>query len=201
MLVGLLLFGSTGFLVGLRSGGSEGDTAPAAGRYGASDAAPLLVFESNQLALNRPKFDGDLLRLAESWLPWVGGCANDVNLRGPQATGERFRIFCRLNNLDVYFIQYTSVPERDKARAVREQQNGDATTLAPGAAAPVQRPTTSGRTTGSYIEFAFGAGASTVAGIWWENTATPVAAYFETLWTEGVGERWEPMREVWRRYS
>jgi len=41
----------------------------------------------------------------------------------------------------------------------------------------------------------------TVAGIWWEDAQTPIAAYLLAYWKDGLGERWEPMRDLWSRYA
>jgi hypothetical protein len=207
--VGLLVFGSTGYLVGTTAG-SRAEPEPAAADAGpataeaspaASAPAPLPPFEANQLAFNRRKVGAVLVPLAESWLPWVGGCVTSSEAGGPRPeAGEQSRVFCELSNLDVYFIQYRSVSDRDRARAARQAQNGDASRLAPGAA-PVAagRAGTSRRTSGAYVEFAYRDGGRTISGVWWDDAGTATAAYVETPWTDGTG--WRPLRDIWQRYS
>jgi hypothetical protein len=81
----------------------------------------------------------------------------------------------------------------------------DARTLTPGAGDAQVRATPSGRTNGNYVEYAYslkeGGRTRPIAGIWWDDTNTPVAAYLLAFWKEGVGESWAPMRDLWSRYA
>ena len=55
---------------------------------------------------------------------------------------------------------------------------------------------------GNYVEYAYTVGSDqprTVCAIWWDSTAEPVAAYMLGYWTEGVGQKWEPLRDLWAR--
>jgi hypothetical protein len=37
--------------------------------------------------------------------------------------------------------------------------------------------------------------------MWWDDARTPVAGYLLAYWKEGLGEKWEPMRDLWSRYA
>ena len=58
---------------------------------------------------------------------------------------------------------------------------------------------------GRYIEFAYKTAPDPdprpVCGMWWSDANAPIAVYMLSFWTDGVGASWEPMRDVWRRYS
>ncbi|MGC9666763.1 hypothetical protein ACNTMW_09425 [Planosporangium sp. 12N6] len=199
-LAGLIIFGPTGFLVGYR-------TAPApAPKVSASPTATLPAFERAQVGLNKPKFSGELVPIAEPWLPYLTNCSRSGDKGGPSLNeGEDTRVFCRYANASVYFVEYKSIDARDKARTKVLAQNIDAKQLTPGVAEPGTKKTTSGKVEGNYIEYAFrNPGDSTnrvVCGTWWDDADSPVAAYIIAFWTDGIGESWEPLRDVWRRYS
>jgi hypothetical protein len=107
--------------------------------------------------------------------------------------------------MSAIFVEYLSVPARDKARTVTLRQSVDAGRLTPDVGPAVQRPAPSGRTAGNYVEYAYkvteGGTVRPVAGIWWDDARTPVAAYLLAYWKEGVGENWAPMRDLWSRYA
>jgi hypothetical protein len=211
LLLGLVVFGSTGYLVGARLAGSTVDTAPAAvDRAGvpaasgsaasASAAAAPAANEDDRTVTNRRVVGPALASLAESWLPVLADCVSSSEAGGPiRQQGEQLRVLCAVNTISVYFVRYRSAAELSKVRATRQKQNADASRIAPGAA-PVaaQRPGTSGRTTGRYIEFAYRVGGRTMNGIWWDDAASTTAAYLETQWTD---DGWGKLREVWQRYS
>jgi hypothetical protein len=202
-LVGLLVFGTAGFFVGRKT--AEPEAKPTTTTPTPRDTGEMGAYQAGQLELNRKKFTGDLATIAEPWLAWMGGCSNSADQFGPKLDpGEQTRVFCELNNLSVFFVQYKTIADRDTKRAAREKQNIDAQALTPGAAAPSQKTTTSGKTSGNYIEYAYrnGSGneARTTGGIWWEMDKAPVAAFIEVYWID-VGEKWEAMRDVWQRYS
>ena len=208
LVVGLLIFAPTGYFVGTRIFGdrSGDDGRPAATTPGGGGTGSLPPYESSQLALNKAKFDGDLATLAESWLPWVGRCTANTDPRGPELkAGEQTRVLCEYSNVNVYFIRYTSIAERDKERLDRTRQHIDAQTLTPGAVKEADKAATSGHTSGSYVEFAYRVGSGsrtrTTCGAWWDDADTPVGAYLVTLWTEGLGDKWEPLRDIWQRHS
>jgi hypothetical protein len=108
--------------------------------------------------------------------------------------------------MSAIFVEYDSIAQRDKAREGVLGQNADARTLTPGAGPAVaDRRAPSGRTAGNYVEYAYklteGGRSRVVSGIWWDDAQTPIAGYLLAFWKEGVGERWEPMRDLWSRYA
>jgi hypothetical protein len=201
LLAGLLVFGSTGYLVGYETAPAPAPTKPAP-----SPTPSLRAFERTQLALNKPKIPSELTPIADSWLPWITDCARSGAKDGPRAgDGEDTRVACHYANMSVYFIQYKSTDDRDKAYAKYLGQNIDAKQLAPGVAEPATRKTTSGLVNGRYVEYAFKTSADpnakAVCGLWWADATAPIAAYVLAYWTDGLGESWEPLRDVWRQYS
>ncbi|MCO8270961.1 hypothetical protein M1L60_10185 [Actinoplanes sp. TRM 88003] len=199
LVVGLLLFGAGGFFAG-RATAPKAEAAPApAPTSTAGDS--LGVFEQNQVAVNSPDFKGTALTtLAEGWLPYLSTCS-----RPKPNGGEKVRVRCTLDGMSAIFVEYESVAERDKARVKAMGQAVDARTLTPGVAPAAERSTPSGRTTGNYLEYAYrlteGGTTRTVSGMWWDDAQTPVAGYLLAYWEEGLGEKWEPMRDLWSRYA
>jgi hypothetical protein len=187
LLIGLLVFGSTGYLVGSTSSGSTVD-----------DGAPAA-----QEAGNRRRVGPVLAPLADGWVPWLGACLSSSEANGPAPRpGEQLRVRCAVDStIDVFFVLFASAADRDKARATRQAENAGSVRIAAGAAPVVaQRAGTSGRTTGAYIEFAYQNEQRTYGGIWWDDSATTGAAYIEKQWTEGDGG-WRPLRDLWQRYT
>jgi hypothetical protein len=185
LLIGLLVFGSTGYLIGSTTNGSTVDDAPA-----------------GQEQLNRSRLNPTFVPLADAWVPWVGGCRSSSEAGGPAPQpGERVRVKCSVNAaIDVYFIQFRSAADRDTVRAARATQNATSARIAAGAVPVVaQRAGTSGRTTGHYVEFAYQAGGRTYGGIYWDDDNT-TGAYIEKQWTDGDGG-WLPLRDTWQRYT
>ncbi|MFI6073011.1 hypothetical protein ACIA5C_15620 [Actinoplanes sp. NPDC051343] len=205
LVAGLLVFGVGGFF---------------AGRATAPDAAPkpkskpnptatgkLGVFEQSQVTLNQPHFAGTgLVTISQGWLPYLSSCSRSGEPGGPAVkAGEKARVRCTLNGMSVFFVEYGSIADRDRARVDTLRQNVDARTLAPGVGAATQGPTPSGRTNGNYVEYAYKlteAGVTRpVAAVWWDDAQTPVAGYLLAYWEEGLGESWDPMRDLWARYA
>jgi hypothetical protein len=209
LLAGLLVFGTAGFFTGRWTADRSTptptpSTSPATTPASAGSSLP--PYEQSQLAINRGRFSGELATFAGGWLPYVGDCVKSGDRGGPDlAAGEVVRVGCEYGNLSVYFIQYTSIAARDKTRIRNLGQNVDARQLTPGVAPGTDRPTPSGRSEGSYIEYAYRVGQGdafrTVAGIWWDDADTPVGAYLVAYWKEGAGESWAPMRDVWSRHA
>ncbi|GII23507.1 hypothetical protein [Planosporangium mesophilum] len=202
-LAGLVVFGPTGYFVGYTTAPAPAPK-PTAPTPGATSS--LAAFERTQLRLNKPKFGADLEPIANSWMPWVANCAKSGDKDGPQLNaGEEARVSCRYPNITVFFVKYKSTDERDKAYAKYLPQNIDAKQLTPGVAEPSTKRTTSGSVNGRYIEFAYKTGTEPdprpVCGVWWSDEKAPVAAYMLSFWGDGMGESWDPMRDVWRRYS
>jgi hypothetical protein len=193
---GLLLFGTAGWYLGRATAPAGTATTPGATTPG--------VFERNQIRINTPDFQGTgLTTLSKGWLPYLATC----NRAAPTAAqGEKTRVRCTLDGMSAIFVEYNSVAERDKARVKTLSQAADARELTTGAAAPTQqRPTPSKRTTGNYVEYAYRLTESgvtrTISGIWWDDAKTPVAGYLLAYWKDGMGETWEPMRDLWSRYA
>jgi hypothetical protein len=158
------------------------------------------VYEQRQLELNRTKVTGNLVKFAQPWLVRVSGCSNNNDRFGPKLNeNEVSRVQCSLGTVSVYFVEYRTVSDRDKARTRTLTQNVDARTLTPGVAQPTQNPA---GLEGNYVEYAYaGSESRTVSGIWWDYTPEPVAGYMIVYWGEGVGQSWEPLRDLWRRYQ
>ena len=194
---GLLLFGAGGFILGRVTASPTPSPTP-------SNALP--VYEQSQLAINKPKFPASLAALAQGWLPYLSGCARSGQSGGPTLNaGEKVRVRCSLDGMSAIFVEYATATDRDKARVAALGQNVDARTLTPGAAAPAERRSPSGRTTGNYVEYAYklteGGADRIVGGIRWEDDRGPVAAHLLAFWTDGVGSSWAPMRDLWGRYA
>jgi hypothetical protein len=203
LLTGLVIFGTGGWFLG-RSTADPATPAPTQSTSAPIDPkATLPPYEQNQVTINQPKFTGPLAPVARGWLPHLSGCQRNGEKDGPVLNkGEKTRVRCEMDAMSVIFVEYATIADRDKARVKTLGQNVDARTLTPGAAgAAVERATPSGRSNGNYVEYAYQASGKTVAGIWWDDSATPVAAYLLAYWKEGTGEKWEPMRDVWARYA
>ena len=205
LVAGLLLFGTAGWFAG-RATAPEPKSAPT--RQAPAPTARLGVFEQNQVAINQPDFAGTgLVNIAQGWLPYLATCTRSGTPGGPALNaGEKFRVRCTLDGMSAIFVEYASTAERDKGRnKILGRAADDARTLAPGAAPATKREAPSGRTSGNYIEYAYRlterGTTRTVSGIWWEDERTPVATYLLAYWKDGVGESWEPMRDLWSRYA
>jgi hypothetical protein len=201
LVAGVLAAGPAGYLLGGRTAerpGPPGPTTP-----GPSSTPSLPPFEANQLALNKPKFQADLAPLAEPWLPRVGGCLTNTEPGGPKlGTGERARVLCRLGVVAVNFVSYSSSIDKDQARAYRQRLNAEGQQLAPGLAESARKAGGSGGPAGNYIEYALrNSSGRTISGVWWDRDDSPAAVYIETLWEEGLGAKWEPLRDLWQRHS
>jgi hypothetical protein len=200
LVAGLVLFGTGGFFAGRL-------TAPEAAPTAAPAAPGSGVFERNQAALNRPDFAGSrLTAIAEGWLPYLSTCSRSGSPGGPRlGEGEKIRVRCTLDGMSALFVEYSSEAERDKARAKARTQADDARTLTPGVAPEAERKAPSGRTTGNYLEYAYRLTESgttrTISALWWDDTQAPVAGYLMAYWDEGLGGKWEPMRDLWSRYA
>jgi hypothetical protein len=202
LLAGLVIFGTGGWFLGRSTAGGP-DPAPI-GTQAAPTGSPatLAPYEQNQVTINQPKFTGPLAPVAQGWLAQLSGCTRTGEKGGPVLNkGEKTRVRCEMDAMSVIFVEYATAADRDKARVKTLGQNVDARTLTPGAGPAVVRASPSGRTNGNYVEYAYQASGRTVSGIWWDDSTAPVAAYLLAYWKEGVGQKWEPMRDVWARYA
>lgn len=203
LVAGLLLFGTGGFFAGRLTAPEPAPDDPAS----AAAAGRLGVFEQSQAAINRPDFAGSrLTAIAEGWLPYLSTCSRSGSPGGPRlGEGEKVRVRCTLDGMSAIFVEYSSAAERDKALAKARKQADDARTLTPGVAPATEREAPSGRTSGNYLEYAYRLTESgttrTVSALWWDDTQAPVAGYLMAYWAEGLGEKWEPMRDLWSRYA
>lgn len=205
LLAGLLIFGAGGFFLGRGTAGGAA-TEPSTPSTAPSAVPSLGVYEQNQVELNQAKLTGALAPAAQGWLPYLSNCEKNGEPGGPILNkGEKTRVRCRLDGMSVIFVEYATVTDRDKARVKTLSQNVDARTLTPGVGPAGDKPAPSGRTSGSYVEYAYSVEEDrvrqTVAGIWWDDTPTPVAAYLLAFWKSGAGEDWAPMRDLWGRYA
>ncbi|MFI5491162.1 hypothetical protein [Actinoplanes sp. NPDC051859] len=201
LVVGLLLFGTGGWFLG-RSNAPDPDPTPTVVAQPTPTPSASGVYERSQISINRPKFAGLLSPVAEGWLPHISGCARNGDKDGPALNkGERVRVRCEMDAMSVVFVEYATFADRDKARNVVIGQAHDAASFAPGVEPSGERVTPSGRVNGYYAEHAYRADDRTVAGIWWDNSRTPVGAYLLAYWKEGVDEKWEPIRDIWSRYA
>jgi hypothetical protein len=202
LVAGLLVFGAGGWFVGRT-------TAPRAAATAATTAAAprLGAFERSQIAVNRPDFaNTGLVSISQGWLPYLSSCARSGQPSGPTLNrGEKVRVRCTLDGMSALFVEYNSIAERDRARQRMLDPSVDARDLTPGIGPAVQRGAPSGRTGGNYVEYAYRlteeGKTRTVSGIWWDDAKTPIAGYLLAFWKEGIGESWEPMRDLWSRYA
>jgi hypothetical protein len=202
---GLVIFGTVGFVVGRVTAGPGPAPGKGAATAGANPGG-LPVYEQSQVAINRPKFPASLTVLSQGWLPYLSGCARNGQDGGPALNrGEKVRVRCTLDGLTMIFVEYRTAADRDKARVTVLGQNVDARTLTPGVAAPTERNSPSGRTSGNYVEYSYKLTERgtdrIVSAIRWDDAHAPVAAYLLAFWTDGVGSNWAPMRDLWGRYA
>ncbi|MFJ6164867.1 hypothetical protein ACIQH6_07110 [Micromonospora orduensis] len=186
---------------GFLGGGARGGDTPSANRSPASPPTPL--FEKTQYALNKAKFDPDLVPLAEPWLARMGDCASDREAGGPKLPkDEKRHVFCRYGNVFVHFALFESATTKDAARAYREQLAFLAGTLSPGIRQGARTTGGASGATGSYVEYAGNPGDGRVmCGIWWDRDDKLGAVYFETPCESGVGGNWDALRDLWHRNS
>ncbi|AGL20266.1 hypothetical protein [Actinoplanes sp. N902-109] len=202
LVAGLLVFGTGGWFLGRATAPDDGTPAVAAPAPSAAPSASAGAYEQHQISINQPKFTGGLSTIGQGWLARLSSCSRNGDKGGPTLNkGEKTRVRCEMDAMSVIFVEYSSTAERDKARATTEKQNIDARELTPGVGATAQRPAPSGRSNGNYVEYAYKVSGRTVAGIWWDDAATPVAGYVLAYWKEGIGQKWDPLREVWADYA
>jgi hypothetical protein len=196
-LVVAVLVGVGGYFLGSQTGGTPGPT-PTAG-----PSAGLHSFEANQLLLNRPKFTGDLVPLAQPWLPYIGGCLTDTDNGGPKLPADESRhVLCRYGGVAVHFSLFKSQTDLDNERTYREQLNLTSGALAPGQQAPGRKTGGVSGVQGDYVEYALkGTDGRALCGIWWDRDGSSAALLLEGLCKEDFGSSWAPLRDLWQRYS
>lgn len=198
---GLLLVGA-GYSVGQRT------SAPAAPAPSTAPTAELGSYAERQRAVNRASVPpGELNAFAQTWMAAVADCRSNTESQGPAlAQGEQTRVQCDAGLAALYLVSYRTAVDKDKARARHVNQSAATATLVPQAAPPAQRPTTSGSSSGWYIEYAYKVVAGDRAGdivvsLWWENQQNLAAGYLVAYWAEGLATRWDPLRDLWQRHS
>ncbi|MGQ5263951.1 hypothetical protein ACTWLT_24740 [Micromonospora sp. ZYX-F-536] len=197
VILAAVLAGGAGLLGG---GALSGDAKP--GNAPTASPSPPL-FEKTQYALNKAKFDPDLVPLAETWLARMGDCASDREAGGPKLPkDEKRHVFCRYGNVSVHFALFESPTTKDAARAYREQLAFLAGTLTPGIRQGARTTGGASGATGSYVEYAGDPGDGPVmCGIWWDRDNHLGAVYFETPCEAGIGGNWDALRDLWHRNS
>ncbi|WP_203917761.1 hypothetical protein [Rugosimonospora africana] len=191
-----VLVGVGGYFFGAQGG--KPDATPSA-----APSAALNPFEASQMLLNRPKFSGDLVPLAEPWLPYVGGCLTNDDAGGPKLPADASKyVVCRYGGVNVQFAQFKSRDELNTERTYREQLNLTTGSLAPGQQPPA--PTNGGVSgaKGNYVEYALKTGdGRALCGIWWDRDGSSAALLMEAMCKEDLGNSWAPLRDLWQRYS
>jgi hypothetical protein len=199
-LVGVLLAGTVGYVIGAGTS-HRGSVQPS---KTTSPTPSIPPYEANQMALNQAKLGGDLAAIAKPWLPWVGSCFADTDVGGPKLPpDEKSHVFCRYGGVSVHFALFKAKNEREAGRAYRQQLNLDSDGLAPGLEQPSRKAGGVSHVSGNYVEYAFKSGdGRSVCGLWWDRDDSDTAALLlETLCEEGLGGKWEPLRDLWQRHS
>jgi hypothetical protein len=196
-LVVAILVGVGGYFLGAGTGRGKAATPSAA------PSGSLHPFEANQMALNEPKFSGDLVPLAKPWLPYLGACVSDTDGGGPKLLSDETRhVFCRYGGVSVHFAQYKSGTALGVERTYRQQLNLTTDSLAPGQEAPARKSGAVSHVPGDYVEYALkGDDGRPLCGIWWNRDNSSAAAFTEALCQDGPGGSWAPLRDLWQRYS
>lgn len=201
LLVGMLLFGPAGFVVGRTFTGRAAPVQTPSAELSPSPSPSQPPYERAQEATNKRELSPALQGLAAPWLPYIGSCSSD----GKAVKGEKTRVTCEHGDVSIGFVEFDSMAAREKARLANLARHVDARRLTPGVAERREGPTPSGRTTGTYIEYAYtakvGRKSYTVAAIWWDDKDAPIAAYVLAYWNDDLGKSWEPLRDLWSRHA
>jgi hypothetical protein len=191
---------ATYFLAPSRDDGAKPRTDPSP----SASRAALQAFEQNQANLNKAKFSGDLVPMAQPWLPYMSSCLLNTDDGGPRlGTDESTHVMCRYGGVFVHFVTFKGPLERDRSRAFRQRLNGESKALAAGMEEPSRKPRTSDKTVGTYLEYALKNSEQRVlTGIWWDPEGDkPIAMYVEARWEEVLGGSWDPLRDLWQTRS
>ena len=163
----------------------------------------LPLFEATQKRLNSPKFTGDLVPLAQPWLPYLSGCLADTDARGPKLPpDERRHVLCQYNGVTITFGLYSSEAALSDGRAYRQGLKLPDDLQVPGQEPPSQKAGGVSHVQGDYVEYALkGRDGRPLCGIWWNREGSPAAVFMEALCSETLGGSWAPLRDLWQRYS
>jgi len=198
-LVVVVLAGAGGYLLGMQR--HDGQPAPQ------STAVPgpsLQPYEASQVALNRAKFSGDLVPLAQPWLAEMGRCRTDTDVEGPQLPPDETKhVLCRVGGVSVHFSLFKSAQALSQERTYREGLYLTSGALAPGAGQPGRKTGGVSHAQGRYVEYALKGtnGKPPLCGIWWNRDNSQAALLLEALCQEDLGGSWAPLRDLWQRYS
>jgi hypothetical protein len=201
LLIGIVLAlaaGAGGFFAGTATG-ARPRPGPAP-----SPSPSLHVYEADQAGLNKTRLSGEFAPLAQPLLPWMGGCTADTDAGGIKLpTDESRHVFCRYGGTTVHFSLYRSSSALGTERAYRASLLSSTDGLAPGAAQPGRKKGGVSGRPGDYVEFAWKADDGRAwCGVWWDRDDVPlVGLRLEALCQEGLGGSWEPLRDLWQRYS
>jgi hypothetical protein len=196
-LVVALLAGAGAYFLGTATGGKPVATPSP------TPSPSLPVFEATEKRLNEAKFTGDLVPLAQPWLPYLGACISDTDPGGPKLhSNETRHVFCVHEGVQVHFAQFKSEAATNDERAYREQLNQTTDSLAPGQQVPSLKTGGVSHAQGSYVEYALKSGdGRPLCGIWWNLEHSSGAVYLLALCREVLGGEWAPLRDLWQRYS
>jgi hypothetical protein len=194
--VAAVLLGVGGYFLGAGTGHAKPSPA-------ATPSPSMHPFEANQLALNEPKFSGDLVPLAKPWLPYLGSCISDTDTGGPKLLADETKhVFCRYGGVSVHFAQYKSLTAVGLERTYRQQLNLTTDSLAPGQEAPSRKSGAVSKVPGDYVEYALkGDDGRPLCGMWWNRDNSTGAVFVEGLCQEALGGSWAPLRDLWQRFS
>ncbi|WP_433215043.1 hypothetical protein ACQP00_05135 [Dactylosporangium sp. CS-047395] len=196
---GIVLAGPAGYFLH-----SPGETAAAPSPSAVASTAPTLSsYETVRRDVNKPKLGGDLAGLAEPWLPYLGGCLANGEPNGPALNeGEKTHVACTYGGISVHFATYESAIARDASRDYHVKLNGQAANLAPGLDTPVKKNGTVSKAAGMYIEYAYRLNSGvTICGLSWDRDDDTSGVTLEAVCSSELDGKWEPLREIWQRYS
>jgi hypothetical protein len=201
MIVTPLFTGVAGYVIAATTAPEKVAQAPT------STASPsptaLGPYDANQIAMNSPKFLGELAELAEPWLPHLTSCAANTDANGPKVPTDRKRqTFCRFGNVALHFVEFASPAAEESAREYRHELGTEGTGLVPGVQPMTRKVGSVSQVPGSYIEYAFkDADNITQCGLWWDPDATSAALFMEAPCQSALRDSLDPLRDLWQRYS
>ncbi|WP_433050122.1 hypothetical protein [Dactylosporangium sp. CS-033363] len=200
-LVAVLAAGTGGYFIG--AGTAEKTPAAASPTPAPSGSATLPAFEAAQVEINKTKLDGELATLAEPWLAELSNCNVHTDASAPPPNFEFKNVTCQLGPVYTQFIVYKTPEVRDNARAFRQKLNGEGAAVAPGIKEPSRMTGGVTKAPGTLVEYAFKRDdGKSVCGIWWDRDEDAAAALLlEASCADGLGGKWEPLRDLWQRHS
>lgn len=203
--IGLLLIG-TGYVGGRLT--PRARVSPPRSVASAEPGRPSGSYAERQRAVNLTSLPaGDVVNFAQPWLTTVSDCRSNTTAGGPAlGAGEQNRTRCSAGVATLYLVSYRTAADRDQARTRYLSLAATAASIAPQAAAPTRRPTSSGNSTGWYVEYAYRdlddtPGGAVVAGLWWDSERSLAAGYLVAYWSDGLASSWAPLRDLWNRTS